>query len=244
MPSERRAARALERQLAYQIAKSEALRADAPRIVAWCERRTAHLRARLSRLRPIDASTRVLEVGSGAHGHIFFLGPCDAIGVDPLAEEYRALFPWQAGCRTVAAYGESLPFEASSFDVLISDNVVDHAAAPDRIMSEIVRVLRPGGILYFTVNVHHRFWDLASRIHGALGALGVRVEVAPFADHTVHLTVEQARALVVRPELSIVEERVDLAIASEGALRPRHAGDLVKRAFFKNALFEAVARRC
>lgn len=243
-PSARRARRALERQLAYQQRKAAAVLAGsrADDVVASCERRTSALRARLARIRPIGEATRVLEVGSGAHGHVFFLSPsgsCEAVGVDPLAEAYRELFPWQHRARTLAAYGESLPFPDASFDVVLSDNVVDHAEDPRRIVDELVRVLAPGGLLYFTVNVHHPIYDLSSRILGAARALGVPIEIGPFEDHTVHLARRAAERLVRRPELRWIEDRVVPAPRGEA----RHLGDHLKRLFFKNATFEVIATR-
>ena len=41
---------------------------------------------------------------------------------------------------------EVLPFEPSSFDVVYSWGVIHHAEAPERIVAEIARILRPGGV--------------------------------------------------------------------------------------------------
>lgn len=49
----------------------------------------------------------MVEVGSGAHGLIFFFEAAERIGVDPLADEYRELFPaWQQRAMTIAGFGE------------------------------------------------------------------------------------------------------------------------------------------
>jgi SAM-dependent methyltransferase len=247
--SKARADRALARQLAYQKQKARALAGLEERAVRELSARTAALRARLEEFGPIARDARVLEVGSGAHGHVFFFregGPssvagadaCD-VGVDPLADEYRALFAWQARAKTVAAFGEALPFADASFDVVLSDNVVDHAHRPEAIASEIVRVLAPGGLLYFTVHVHHRFWDVASRAYGAVEAAGFTLGRGPFADHTVHLTPRQAAALLDEAALDVLSARV---LPSQDP-PARHAGDWVKRVFYKNATYELVARK-
>jgi len=188
----------------------------------------------------------VLEVGSGAHGHVFFWGPGRAVGVDPLAAAYGALFPWQARTATIAADGAALPIADATFDLVISDNVVDHAREPAGIVNEIVRVLRPGGILYLTVHVHHPLWNAASRGHGAARALGAPVELAPFADHTVHLTPRAAQALVSRDGLEILEIGIARRDILGGSLRSRAARWLlaaVGRAIPKNLLLAVVARR-
>ena len=240
-----RAQRALERQLNYQRGKQEKLSARKLELVAAGELRARRLRARLSAIQPIEDEARVLEVGSGAHGHIFFFGVKDGVGVDPLADHYRELFPeWQNMARTLAVGGEDLPFPDASFDVVISDNVVDHALNPRRIVEQIARVLAPGGLLYFTVNVHHPFYNAVARSLDAVRAIGIPLEIGPFADHTVHLTPPAAARLFDGLPFEHVEEKVDFAKAEKGiAKAPRHPGDLLKRVFFKNAVYELIARR-
>jgi SAM-dependent methyltransferase len=129
--------------------------------------------------------------------------------------------------------------------VVLCDNVVDHAEDPARIVRELARVLVAGGLLYFTVNFHHPVYSVAARLHSAWNAAGLRFEVGPFADHTVHLTLPAARSLFDGLPLRVIEESANAADATRAArLRPpRHAGDRLKRLFFKNALYELVAER-
>jgi SAM-dependent methyltransferase len=241
---QRRARRALERQLDYQRKKADGLRGHEAEIMAGMASHSAAVRDKLTALRPIPDGARVLEVGSGAHGLIFFFDGGERVGVDPLADHYRELFPvWQERVTTIAAFGERLPFEDSRFDVVLSDNVVDHAENPRRIVEEMVRVLTPGGSLYFTVNVHHALYHWAAILHAGWRALGIPFEVTPFADHTVHLTLGAARNLLARLPLRIVSETdtVEETKQAGRAEAPRHAGDRLKRWFFKNALWEVIA---
>src|ERR687893_2915001 len=160
---QRRARRALERQLDYQRAKAAKARGHAADYVEAMRQRSARVREKLERVRAVAEDARVLEVGSGAHGLVFFFGTTRGVGVDPLACDYATLFPaWQGRARTLAAAGERLPFANASFDVVLCDNVVDHAEDPALIASELTRVLAPGGLLYFTVNVHHPVYGLAA----------------------------------------------------------------------------------
>lgn len=65
---------------------------------------SAEVRTKINALRPIRPDARVLEVGSGAHGLIFFFDAGERVGVDPLADEYRTLFSaWQGRAKTLAA---------------------------------------------------------------------------------------------------------------------------------------------
>jgi SAM-dependent methyltransferase len=236
----RRAARALERQLASQQTKANAIHGRQDEVA---RRRMAHalaVRERLERIRPLPRDVRVLEVGSGAHGLIFFFGSSRGVGVDPLAAQYRPLFAgWQGQAPTIAAAGEALPFPSGAFDVVLCDNVIDHAERPAAIVAELARVLAPGGLLYFAVNVHHSVYGAASRLHGLWNGLGLRLEIRPFADHTVHLTADEARRMFAPLPLRVLEQ----AVQRKAPGRARHAGDLVKRVFFKNAVFEVIAVR-
>lgn len=240
----RRAVRAIERQLDYQADKAEKLAGKEERVMASMARHSAEIRAKLEAVRPIADDAHVLEVGSGAHGLIFFFGTSNGVGVDPLADHYRSLFPkWQDRARTIAAPGEALPFPDASFDVVLCDNVVDHAENPRLILEEIVRVMKPGALLFFEVNIHHPLYHAAATLHAGWRALGIPFEITPFADHTYHFTRTAAERLFdglplrkVSERDTIAEEKVRFRKTATG--RP---SDLLKRAFFKNAAYEVIA---
>ena len=244
--TEERGRRALERQLDYQEKKAANFSESEAELVRLNFMRTQHVRQKLEAVRPLADSDKILEVGSGAHGLVFGMGNSFRIGVDPLAVDYKRLFPrLQNTALTVAAIGETLPFEDASFDVVMSDNVIDHAERPLVIVDEIVRVLKPGGLLYFTVNVHHPFYDLASRAHGMWNAAGLKFELSAFADHTVHLTEEKIAAVFARQPLRLIEQSSTVA-QTRAAQRARKASNpdaVLKKLFFKNALFELIAER-
>jgi SAM-dependent methyltransferase len=234
---------ARERQLAYQEQKAHAVRGREAEYIRDMRANSAAVRTIVERVRPVPADARILEVGSGAHGLVFFFGSSRAVGCDPLAHEYVGLFPaWQRRVPTLAAEGESLPFADGSFDVVLCDNVVDHARDPERIVSELARVLAPGGLLFFTVNVHHRVYAWASRAAGVLQGAGFAIPIAAFADHTVHLTPDAARALFDGLPLEIVETDCKRRPRRGGRDR-RRAADAITAMFFKNALFHLVAVR-
>ena len=240
------ARRALERQLAYQQGKAQHVRGHEEEVIAAMKRSSARVRELLETFQPIETSARVIEVGSGAHGLIFYFGSQRGIGIDPLAVSYGSLFPrWQRCAPTVAAVGESLPFPDRTFDVVLCDNVVDHAESPRRIVAELARILVSGGLLYFTVNVHHRVYSVAAGVHASWRAAGIPYEIGPFADHTTHLTPKAAEDLFQNLPLEILSatSNIDEARARARRQPARHPGDRLKRVFFKNALYEVVARR-
>ena len=239
------ARRALERQLEYQQRKANQIRGREGEVILAMKRSSRRVRDLLEEFQTIPADARVIEVGSGAHGLIFYFGTTRGVGVDPLAVNYGNLFPrWQRCAQTIAAVGESLPFPDRTFDVVLCDNVVDHAESPSRIVRELARILVSGGLLYFTVNIHHPVYAIAAGVHSGWRAVGVPYEVGPFADHTTHLTLDAAKNLFQNLPLQILSAKsnVDEAKARARKQPPRHVGDRLKRVFFKNAVYEVIAR--
>jgi len=47
--------------------------------------------------------------------------------------------------------GKKMPFDDASFDVVISTEVLEHVPNPDDYLMEVKRVLKPGGMFFFTV---------------------------------------------------------------------------------------------
>lgn len=53
---------------------------------------------------------------------------------------------------------DKLPFENNSIDIIVSLAVIEHIANPDNFLSEIFRVLIPGGLIYIsTPNWHYSY---------------------------------------------------------------------------------------
>jgi ubiquinone/menaquinone biosynthesis C-methylase UbiE len=63
----------------------------------------------------------------------------------------------------LSANAEDLPFANNSYDLVICNHIYEHIPNPEKMLSEISRVLRPGGICYFSagnrfalIEPHHR----------------------------------------------------------------------------------------
>lgn len=97
----------------------------------------------------LPTSASVLDFGCG-HGNFvidelrgrFF----HRVGFDILSESATGNTSVE---RVVIGDGEALPFEDASFDAVVSLWVMEHVKHPERIFSEIRRVLKPGGIFAF-----------------------------------------------------------------------------------------------
>ena len=102
---------------------------------------------------------RALEVGCGGgilSEEIAGLG-FDATGIDPSEPSLRvAADHAQAGglnIRYLKGVGESLPFPAGSYDVVFCCDVLEHVRDLPKVVSEISRVLKAGGVfIYDTFN--------------------------------------------------------------------------------------------
>jgi ubiquinone/menaquinone biosynthesis C-methylase UbiE len=69
-----------------------------------------------------------------------------------------------------------LPFESNTFEHAISLNVFNHLEHPDKALSEMARVIRPGQTLLFNyANVRSYYWPMARRINARSQAIGQEV---------------------------------------------------------------------
>ena len=59
---------------------------------------------------------------------------------------------------TVAGDGNRLPFPDGAADVAFSSNVLEHVPEPARFLDEMVRVTRPGGIIYVSFTAWYSPW--------------------------------------------------------------------------------------
>ena len=78
-------------------------------------------------------------------------------GIDPAADAIEAARRHAAQGGLAIAYdvgvGESLPYADAAFDVVVCVDVLEHVADLHKVLAEIARVLRPGGLfLYDTIN--------------------------------------------------------------------------------------------
>ncbi|NLE43629.1 MAG: class I SAM-dependent methyltransferase [Chloroflexi bacterium] len=144
---------------------------------------------------PPDAHT-FLDLGCGPNADIVSLLPdMDYTGIDFIPQYISALAHKHAGVgpfdfsrrRFWLAAIESLPFPDESFDVVYSRHTLEHVVDLRRALSEIQRVLKPGGRFIFCVPADPRDTEPAHitrwRAYRWLRAISSIVSVRSFAQH-------------------------------------------------------------
>lgn len=98
---------------------------------------------KVDKLLPLEPGSRVLEVGCGS-GHLtrrMAERGVDIVGIDanPQAGDVSG------SDRVCTMHAEDLAFDDDSFDAIISVHAIEHIPALEMALSEMARVLRPGG---------------------------------------------------------------------------------------------------
>jgi len=98
---------------------------------------------------------RVLDVGCGPRGSLGWCSEAkEAVGLDPLGWEYAGMNR-DAGHQIITGKAEEIPFPDNHFDIVSCFNALDHTDDFDHALSEMKRVLKPGGLLLLLVNTNH-----------------------------------------------------------------------------------------
>lgn len=111
--------------------------------------------ALITRHEPLEGRL-VLDVGAGQDqfGRRFVDRGARYIAVDL---ERAALTP-EEGVGGVVGRGESLPFADGIADIVMSNNVMEHVTQPGLIAEEMLRVLKPGGLLFISYTAWYGPW--------------------------------------------------------------------------------------
>lgn len=112
----------------------------------------------------LPAPARILDFGTGTGAMLAELRRFgDAQGVD--ADERAVAFCHARGERRVSRLESStLPFADASFDLVTTLDVLEHIEDDAAAVSEIARVLRPGGRMLATVPANPWMWGAQDRV--------------------------------------------------------------------------------
>ncbi|MEE8375473.1 MAG: bifunctional 2-polyprenyl-6-hydroxyphenol methylase/3-demethylubiquinol 3-O-methyltransferase UbiG [Acidimicrobiia bacterium] len=129
----------------------------------------------------LGSESRVLDVGSGGGFLTATLSDAgyEVIGIDPSTTSIREARD-NVQAHFAVAVGENLPFRDDSVDAVTCSEVLEHVEDVAAVVAEISRVLRPGGLLVFSmpnrtalsrlvlIDLAQRFWPtriLPSDLH-------------------------------------------------------------------------------
>lgn len=112
----------------------------------------------------------VLDLGcaGGFMAEALALRGAHVTGIDPAAEAIDAAraHARQGGLRIGydMGVGEALPYDVASFVALVCVDVLEHVADLDKVLSEVARTLRPGGLFLFDTIKRNLLAQLATII--------------------------------------------------------------------------------
>lgn len=113
----------------------------------------------------IGPGVKVIDVGCGAGRHSFeaYRRGADVVAFDQNAADLNDVdeilqamkeqgeVPASATAETVKGDALDLPYDDGTFDRVIASEILEHVPEDDRAIAELVRVLKPGGLLAITV---------------------------------------------------------------------------------------------
>ncbi|MFI5365780.1 MAG: glycosyltransferase [Candidatus Binatia bacterium] len=140
---------------------------------------------------------RVLDVGAGSSVILQTLNY--AVGLDIRLNKLR--YMRQYGVPLVQGSLMALPVRAASFDCVVCSQVIEHIPADPAIFPELVRVLRPGGLLILgTPDYDTIGWRTIEPLYGIFAPGGYKDE------HITHYTLASLTELAARHGLQIVDQ--------------------------------------
>lgn len=197
--------------------------AEVERTHWWFEGRRAILTRLLAALDPpLPPGARVLDVGcgTGANGQVLAGGGRFAVGLD--------LSPVPLGLQGAMGRGHAarlrgdatrLPFPSGAFDMVVALDVLEHIDDDGAAAAELVRVLRPGGVLIVFVPALQLLWGLQDEVshhrrrygraelQSLIAGTGVRIERLTFFNAILFVPILAGRlAMRVLPRGRLASE--------------------------------------
>lgn len=124
----------------------------------------------------------------------------------------------------VVASAERLPFADGSLDIVFSSNLLEHVPAPMDVASEMVRVLRPGGVLFLSYTNWLSPWGghETSPYHWISGAYAARRYARRHGHRAKNVLGDNVFKVSVAEGVQWAHAREDVEIL---AVRPRYWPD-------------------
>ncbi|MEZ5830029.1 MAG: class I SAM-dependent methyltransferase [Dongiaceae bacterium] len=99
---------------------------------------------------------RIIDIGCGPRGSLEWADmAAERIGLDSLAKEYMKLGADKHQMTYVDGGAEAIPFPEAYFDAAFAFNSLDHVHDLARVVAEIKRIVRPGGLFLLITEIGH-----------------------------------------------------------------------------------------
>ena len=116
-------------------------------------------------LRWADVSGAILDNGCGLGSYLDALASYSQLRIGLEIEHDRAVKALPRSSGVVQGVGESLPFESGVFDLVLSNEVIEHVNDDRQVMAEMARVTQIGGRIvvfcpnrWYPVETHGIYW--------------------------------------------------------------------------------------
>lgn len=215
-------------------------RDEAEDIFAASRRTVATMADRLFGL--VTPRTRIVDIGSGYGGSARYLADrfdcqVDCVNISPVQNRYarEKNEAWGLAEKVTVVDGsfEDLPYDADTFDVAWAQDCILHSGNREKVVEEVARVMKPGGVFIFTDPMQapeappDALQPVLDRIHlDTMGSFAfyreagaeVGLEETLAADYTPHMVTHYSR---VR---DVLESRLD------------EIGDVVSDGYIENMM--------
>jgi ubiquinone/menaquinone biosynthesis C-methylase UbiE len=154
----------------------------------------------------LNKNTKILQIGCGPEDIINYFSNGKKYAIDPLANFYKKRFNLDyKGLRFIEGRGEELPFKDDFFDIVILTNVLDHVEFPERVLSEVKRVLKKNGFFYFEIFIYQKNFI---RIAKAFGKIKEIIKKEIFNVHHPYMFVKKEVKQLIKKYFSIQKEEI------------------------------------
>ncbi|MGB9692439.1 MAG: methyltransferase domain-containing protein [Candidatus Sumerlaeaceae bacterium] len=140
---------------------------------------------------------RVLDIGCGSSQVLEGLPQAD--GCDIRLNKLRHKRGRSGGLVRASVF--DLPFASESYDAVIFSQVIEHLPRDPKILSEVVRVVRPGGIVVVGTPDYATWWTTIEKIYGAVHPGGYADE------HITHYTFASLKEEVEALDCTYLDHR-------------------------------------
>ena len=159
---------------------------------------------------------RVLDCGCGMGFYLMVMGNLwnlDLVGLDADPERLRWAEEHGIPGELVLGDAQRLPFPDASFDAVLMTEVLEHLPDDDAALREVLRVLRPGGVVAISVP-HARYpiaWDPINFVWTGLGGPPIR------SGPIVGIWTNHERLY----DASLLADRIQLSVSTSSSSRSR-----------------------